>query len=101
MAGASPTSLTLKYLREHGWLAQVVERWVPTRDPEESGLRLGMLDAIRLLRARAASDVIWSPTLISAAEELEAATPPEPQAGPPSSKRTCTPLQRLVSRWLL
>ena len=25
----TPTQLTLRYLREHGWLAEVVERWVP------------------------------------------------------------------------
>lgn len=25
----TPTQLTLRYLRENGWLAEVVERWVP------------------------------------------------------------------------
>ncbi|MGD9996964.1 MAG: hypothetical protein AB7R77_05940 [Ilumatobacteraceae bacterium] len=29
MSGTSPTALTLRELRADGWLAEVVERWVP------------------------------------------------------------------------
>jgi hypothetical protein len=51
MPGASPTSLSLRYLREQGWLAQVVERWIPTRDPETTGRRDGFILSIAELRA--------------------------------------------------
>src|SRR5579862_7382905 len=53
MPSASPTQLTLRYLREQGFLAQVVERWVPTRDPEEEGRRSGMMEAVKFLRETA------------------------------------------------
>src|ERR1700747_2481471 len=82
MPGASPTALTLRYLREQGFLAQKVERWIPTRDPEAEGRREAMLAAIAMLRRGAASDPIWQPHLISAAEEIEDAIPAAAQGSP-------------------
>jgi hypothetical protein len=50
----SPTQLTLRYLRDQGWLAQVVERWLPQQDAEAKGRREGLLQAADHLRERAA-----------------------------------------------
>jgi hypothetical protein len=52
MPGASPTQLTLRYLRELGFLAQVVERWLPTQEPgvkEQREARLAAAAALEPL----------------------------------------------------
>jgi|SRR5579862_2287329 len=87
MPSASPTQLTLRYLREQGFLAQVVERWVPTRDPEEEGRRSGMMEAVKFLRETAqrygdgVSGVI-SLALREAADSIERSLPAEFQGSP-------------------
>jgi hypothetical protein len=44
----SPTSLSLRHLRDEGWTAEVVERWVPSRGPAGGIHRdlFGMLDIV-------------------------------------------------------
>jgi hypothetical protein len=49
MASASPTQLTLRYLREQGWLAQVVERWLPTREPGIEARREEIAEILRMI----------------------------------------------------
>ena len=82
MPGASPTSLTLRYLREQGCLAQVVERWVPTRDPESEGYRKGMLAGAAELRRLIELAALSQDVLRHAAEVIERAAPAPTQGSP-------------------
>jgi len=86
MPGASPTQLTLRYLREQGFLAQVVERWVLTRDPHAEGERAGMLSAITYLREsanlRATARPVEAETIRHLAGVIERSLPQLPQGSP-------------------
>ena len=42
----TPTQLTLRYLRENGWLAEVVERWVPGANVRKD--LFGFIDIVAL-----------------------------------------------------
>jgi hypothetical protein len=43
---ASPTALTLRHLREQGWTAEVVERWVPGANVRKD--LLGFVDVLAI-----------------------------------------------------
>lgn len=99
MPAASPTALSLRFLREQGFLAQTVERWIPTRDPGAEGRRAGLLKAAAHLRDRAArmrarrspgGSSAWNAAdsaewLIGSAEQIETTAGVE-QEGPPGRR---------------
>lgn len=101
MPGISPTRLTLRHLRAQGWLAQVVERWMPQGEPGAREKREAYLDCVLMVRGvvlaaildRERASVSGMPmeearwNLVaqraeSLAREMEAKMPPEPFGSP-------------------